>query len=239
MIKFYVYELICKSTGKWYVGCQTGKDANPGKLGKSYFTSSSTVAKLFKENPENFEIKILFESFEKGSVYEMETLILKERNARDNLMSWNLHNNDYLQNPVKIGILGGASTYKKKTGLFKRTKEQMSETGRKAGLYTFENKIGVHGRTKEQIIKDASKAGRVNFIKKTGIFKRTKEQMSADGRKGGNSCVASGQFLRFAKAGGIAANKLRYRCLDCHFISTAAGLGTHHKHSGHILKEGI
>ena len=154
-MKYYVYEITCKETNKWYVGCSTRKNAHPDQLGKSYFTSSKTLMSLFKTNPENFEIKIIFESPIKHFVYEMETKILQQRNAKVDPNSWNCHNNDQLIDPVKAGKIGGKIIYSKKAGVFARTKEEMAKTGRLVGNFTLLNKIGVHARTKTQIIKES------------------------------------------------------------------------------------
>lgn len=215
---FYVYELVCNKTGKWYVGCSLKKNSNPSQLGVSYFTSSNHVKNLFKTDSSNFTKKIIVESSDKDYIFNVETSILKFRDAKNDPLSWNCHNNDKLINPFKGsqlgsrkgGLIGGKSNALNKTGICGRSKEKMSEDGRKAGLIGGKKGGAIGGRN--NTFENRSKAG------KLGILKVSKEAMLV---------------------GTKIVNSQTYRCVDCHFISTPAGIGAHHKHSGHILRERI
>ena len=55
----YVYRLTDLETGKRYIGSRYAKVCEPTDLGITYFTSSKTVAPLFRENPERFEKQII------------------------------------------------------------------------------------------------------------------------------------------------------------------------------------
>lgn len=55
----YAYRLTDKVTGKRYIGSRYAKSCSPDDLGVTYFTSSSIVSKLFKEDPSRFEKQIL------------------------------------------------------------------------------------------------------------------------------------------------------------------------------------
>jgi hypothetical protein len=214
-MNYYVYELICKETNKWYVGCQIGKYSDPEKLGVNYFTSSKFVKPLFKLNPKSFIKKILVQSNDLNYIYKVETDILKFRNAKDDPMSWNCHNNDTLINSDKKsilacqtgGLIGGKLNAINKTGICGRSKEQMSIDGRKAGLIG--GKKGGQIGGKNNTFENRSKAGKI------GITKISKD------------AVLKGLKI---------INSLRYKCVECDMISTPAGIKSHQKASKHIGK---
>lgn len=208
---FFVYELICVETGKWYIGCSLKKNSHPDQLGKTYFTSSKKVSELYKTNPDKFTVKILFQSDDKNKVYEFETKTLFFRDAKNDLLSWNCHNNDRLANPSKInqlgGLIGGKSNAVNKTGFCGRSKEKMSEDGRKAGLIGGK-KGGLIGG-KNNTFENRSKAGKI------GVFKVSKE----------------------AKLRGLKiTNSRRFKCGECDMITTSGPLSRHQKLSGHAFR---
>lgn len=58
----YFYKIKHKSTGKYYVGSQYGKNANKNNFFKTYFTSSQKIKNIIKtEGIEIFEIMLLYE----------------------------------------------------------------------------------------------------------------------------------------------------------------------------------
>ena len=212
-MNYYVYEIICKETGKWYVGCQIGKKSDPEKLGVNYFTSSKFVKHLFKLNPEKFTKKILVQSEDLNYIYKTETDILKFRDAKNDKSSWNCHNNDTLVNSDKKsilscqigGLIGGKSNALNKTGICGRSKEQMSIDGRKAGLIGG-RKGGLIGG-KNNTFENRSKAGKI------GITKVSKESQLK-----GLSIV----------------NSLKFKCGQCEMVSSASGIKSHQNATKHV-----
>ena len=55
----YVYRLTDKLTGRKYIGCRWAEGCEPSDLGVRYFTNSSNVKPLFKEDAKRFEKQIL------------------------------------------------------------------------------------------------------------------------------------------------------------------------------------
>ena len=86
----FLYKWTELSTGKWYVGSRTAKNCHPDD---GYICSSKIVKSLIKENPNNWQREVLCI----GSIdyiVRLETSYLKMLNARDNPLSYNMHNND-------------------------------------------------------------------------------------------------------------------------------------------------
>ena len=59
----YFYKLRHKQTGKFYIGCQYGKNANSKKLISEYFTSSKVIQEMVKtEGADSFEVERIVET---------------------------------------------------------------------------------------------------------------------------------------------------------------------------------
>lgn len=88
-----------------------------------------------------------------------------------------------------------------------------------------------------------------DWNKLTGHVKSiaTPESCKKGGSVSGRKHVESGQWKKVqslgGKIGGKIANKIlqaqRWKCLDCGLISTAGGIGNHHRGSGHTNREQI
>lgn len=91
----YTYTIKCKISNKMYHGCRVSKDAHPSEFWDTYFTSSSIVHALIKENGvTSFEI-IEVTPYINCGAYEAETQFLIENNcaASDNWL--NMSNNEF------------------------------------------------------------------------------------------------------------------------------------------------
>lgn len=86
----YVYKLVEKSTGKWYVGSRTKKGCTPND---GYMGSSKIVTPLIAENPNNWE-KIIIATGNSIDMLQLETAILTEQDAKNDPLSYNQHNGD-------------------------------------------------------------------------------------------------------------------------------------------------
>ena len=90
MEQAYVYKWTELSTGKWYIGSRTKKNCHPND---GYICSSKIVKPLIIKNPENWIREILFV----GDALEaiaLESKLLTEQDAKNNVDSYNLHNQD-------------------------------------------------------------------------------------------------------------------------------------------------
>ena len=154
---------------------------------------------------------------------------------------------------IEIGKRGGKISGQKhkenKTGVFARSKEKMSEDGKKAGKIggkiagqkSKENKTGVCGRTKEQRIEDGKKGAKRSKELGIGIFALTAEKLSENGKKGGS---ISGKMTYENKTGLFSltleerlkvvekTNSQKWMCLETGYTSTAAGVVAYQRKRG-------
>ena len=86
MAKSYVYKWTHKPTLSWYVGSHSGKI-------KNYICSSKIVKPLIKLNPQDWE-RTIIATGEYLNMYELETTILEMFDAKNDIRSYNRHNND-------------------------------------------------------------------------------------------------------------------------------------------------
>jgi hypothetical protein len=86
----YVYRWTHVTTGKWYVGSRTAKRCHPND---GYICSSREVKPLIQSNPSEWRREILATG-ESDAMYNLESNVLQESDARNNPMSFNKHNND-------------------------------------------------------------------------------------------------------------------------------------------------
>lgn len=90
--------------------------------------------------------------------------------SKENGHGWySIKEKDRVENGKKGGLISGNNHKKNKTGFCGRSKEKMSEDGRKAGKIggeingklTYQKKLGIHGLSPEQIKENASKGGKI------------------------------------------------------------------------------
>lgn len=253
----YVYELIDKQTGMWYVGSQNGRYARPENLGTNYFSCSRLVEPLFRAEPERFEKRILLVG-PQDYVVEMEAAILRQRDARNDPRSYNMANGDAKFNPVKAaqstvtlrvgvhnrtkearvadarkgGLLGGKLTKSRGKGIFARSTEEMRAAGRHCGLTQNIEIKRANGRKMGQRAKEEG----------LGFCGMTTEQRRLNGQKAarthkingtGFNAFSSEQLREFGKK----SQSVKARCLECDLVSTRCGLAAHQKSSKHVGRE--
>ena len=74
----FVYIIKVLDIGKYYVGSRTRKGCTPDELGKKYFTSSKTVAPLWKSNPNNIQIVEVYQCASNHDALILEDIIIKD-----------------------------------------------------------------------------------------------------------------------------------------------------------------
>lgn len=147
------------------------------------------------------------------------------------------------------GKENGLKTKELGIGIHGRSKEQMSEDGKKGGYITSqihkENKSGIYSFTKQQLSENGKKGGKIAGQKhkenKTGVCGRSKEQMTENGKKGGNKLkeLAIGIFeqskekmIENGKKGGKKVSSQRWQCLETGFTTNAGNLTKYQKARG-------
>lgn len=87
----FIYFWLHLPTKKWYIGSRTAKGCH---VNDGYICSSKTVKPLIKSNPDEWIRKILYESPSKLIIRNLEASILQDLDAKNDLQSFNKHNND-------------------------------------------------------------------------------------------------------------------------------------------------
>lgn len=87
----FVYKWTELTTNKWYIGARYAKLCHPDD---GYITSSRIVKPLIQQHPSNWRREILYIGQTREEVLEYESNILKELDAKHDLMSYNQHNGD-------------------------------------------------------------------------------------------------------------------------------------------------
>lgn len=194
----YVYRLTDKTNGKRYIGSRYGKVCNPADLGITYFTSSKTVSKLFRENPERFEKQIVVTGtteyvikveFDLIQLYD--AVLSEEFYNRTN--GKGIHPDDARENGKRVGRRMAESGFIQELG---RSGAGGRATAGMGYLKEAAKKLhSVKDENGKSVI--AVRAGSITAAK-PGV-------LAAAGRLGGLAAVASGQLKSVASEGGKAA----------------------------------
>ena len=132
----YLYKLTQKSTGKWYVGSRTAKKCHPIE---GYICSSRHVKPMYLNNPSDWNREILVIGSAEY-IRELETNYLKSLGAKNDLMSFNLHDGD-----GKFTTAGKKLSSKDMSYLFtpenRLKRSQGSKTAWATGLYANRKKM--------------------------------------------------------------------------------------------------
>ena len=128
------------------------------------------------------------------------------------------------------GIKNGNRAKELGIGIHGRTKEQMTEDGRKGGLITgkrcYELGIAIFSLTKEQLSENGKKGADKLKELGIGIHGRTKEQMTEDGKKGGKIVGTKNHEMKI----GIFGRNKEQHTIDSKLggkIAKELGLGIH------------
>jgi hypothetical protein len=133
----YIYRIINGS--KWYIGSRMAKGCHPDDLGVKYFTSSKEIQKDFKDNTKSWTKEILYVGTDSDNIEELEGLILQMLNAKNDLTSYNKHNNQKLLNNNWNSSKAG------KLGIQKMTTEARRRGGLTNGITGHNKKIASSG----------------------------------------------------------------------------------------------
>ncbi len=90
MTQAFVYKWIHQPTGMWYIGSRTAKGCH---INDGYLCSSKIVKPMIEENPHEWARTIL-ETGTPQDMRKLESKLLMELNAKNNLMSFNRSNAD-------------------------------------------------------------------------------------------------------------------------------------------------
>lgn len=151
----YVYRLTDKQTGKRYIGSRYAQGSIPEELGVKYFTSSSTVSKLYRANPNRFEKQIIVTG-DRNYVIRVEKSLLDFYNCMNSENFYNRTNNKSIH--PDDAAKGSKRAHSKKDA------KGRSIISLKAGRSNVESgwafKLGEMGKRSGKLPKMASEAGK-------------------------------------------------------------------------------
>ena len=107
----YIYKWVHIPSGRWYIGSKVRKGWNPDRH-EEYVCSSKEVKPLILENRTEWVYEIL-QTGDPKYIVELENILLKSLNAKDDPMSFNQHNGDGLYN--RYGVKENMTTRHKKS----------------------------------------------------------------------------------------------------------------------------
>lgn len=133
----------------------------------------------------------------------------------------------------KWGKINGNKLYQQKKGIFKLSREQRSENGRRAAKRQQELGIGISFLSKKQLSKNGTKGGQKSYELGVGVHGLTPEQRTKISRKNGEYIRDNkiGMFSRTSeeisetsKRACKKTNSQRWMCLETGHISTPGPL---------------
>ena len=216
--RIYLYKITFEEVPYYYYGVKKEKYFN-----QEYWGSSVTHKWVWNFYTPKKQILELFDFTDEGWIeaQEVEKRLIKSFYNTD---KWCLNEN--CGGIVSLGVLRetGKMQYENKIGIHGRTKEKMSEDGKKSGKIggsiagkiigkrNKENGIGIFGRSKEKMSEDSRKGGSIsskrNKENRVGIFSMTTDELSEAGKRGGSQ---------------------RWECCVTGYVSNAAGVNRYQK----------
>jgi len=198
--RIYVYKITFDEVPHYYYGLHKEK-----KFDEYYMGSPKTHKVYWEKYTPRKEYLKFFEFSNVG--YN------KARKFEDNLIAPVLNDELCLNEHVgglfsletfrKAGKIGGKRVFELCIGIHARSKEQMTEDGKKSAQKNKENGTAIFGMTSEELSEAGKKGGEIAYKKGLGFHARSKEQMIEDGK---------------------TASSQKWKCTITGYSSTAGGL---------------
>jgi len=204
--RIYVYKITFEEVQYYYYGSHKEK-----KFGEHYMGSPVSNKWAWDHYTPQIQILQYFEFSDEGykQAKEIENRLVRPVLNKD---KWCLNENCGGTNSLKILKQNGQKTYENGIGVHGRTKEKMSEDGKKGGRKTYENGTGCFSLPPEKRIEVSRKAGQKTYERRTGLFSLTPEKASEARKKGLKT-----------------TNSRKYQCTVTGFISTPGPLSMYQK----------
>ncbi len=203
--RIYLYKITFEEVPYYYYGVHKEKVFN-----EEYWGTPITHKWCWEFYTPKKQILQLFDFTDEGWMksQEVEKRLIKPFFNTD---KWCLNEscggNFSLEQKSKAGKMGGKISGKKskenKTGVCGRSKEQMSEDGRRGGQKIKELGLGIFSLSPEQRSENSKKAGKLNYELGIGIHGRTKQKVIEDAKKAAK-----------------VINSQKWMCLETKFVST-------------------
>jgi hypothetical protein len=221
----YVYCIEHNLIKRKYIGCKTGKDANPELFWIKYFTSSKNIKDIIKkEGKEIFSIKWIKIVSSAAEAFEIEEKALKEVNAATNEEYYNCNEGSKNFNPTKANKLkveNGTHHLLRKNGGSEKNKK-LAMTRIENGTHNWldgskarETQLkriseGIHQFQNKEL---QSKWGKISLQRKTHNFLKENggSEMSSKRNK---KLIEEGKHVFLCNN----PNKIKVECPHCHKI---------------------
>jgi general stress protein YciG len=177
--RIYVYKITFLEVPHYYYGAHLEKKYNEYYMGspetnKDFWEFYTPMKEIIKEFPLNDDAWSEAQEFEDDlirPVYNTDPLCL----------------NEHCGGKVSLSARrrGGQTTYELGIGMYKLTKEQHSEKGKRVAQKNKENGVAIFAMTNEERSEAGKKGGRKTYELGLGIYNRTEEKIKEDCSKAG------------------------------------------------------
>lgn len=251
----YVYRLTDKVTGKRYIGSRYAKSCSPDDLGVTYFTSSSIVSKLFKEDPSRFEKQILVTG-DRDYVIRVEHSLLELYDAVKSDEFYNrtngkaIHPDDIARGNVilhsekdengksVVGVASAAKCHAIKNAEGKSAVAVKNMTALHAANRDENGKSLLAARARKHIDKTKDESGKVIVNVNAGKASHRVRDENGKSVLTMRLHAEKDEFGRSKFAVRCAESfKVMWRCVVCGKTTTPGALSIHQKFTGHVGKE--
>lgn len=233
--RIYTYKITFEEVPYYYYGVKKEDYYN-----QEYWGSPKTNKWCWKLYTPKKQILELFDYTDDGwlEAQEVETRLIRPFYNTD---EWCLNESCGGKVSLKVlresGIKSGVKTKNNKTGIFKQTKEQMSQNGKKGTLKQKELGLGIFSLTSEQKIVRSRNAALKNKQNKVGIFSLTKDENIKNGKIGGIKSYELGlgfhSLTKEQKSDvGKKSASQRWMCTETGFITNAGNLTKYQRKRG-------
>jgi hypothetical protein len=206
--RIYVYKITFYEVLHYYYGLHKEKRFDEYYMGSpvthkdfwELYTPKKEYIEFFEYSDEGYTEARIFEDSLIAPVYQTDPLCLNEHCGgfislevlRKNYeLGIGIHGRSkekMSEDGKKGGKISGQKTYELGIGVHGRSMDEMSAHGKKM----YELKLGIHGRSKEEMIEHGKICGKISYELGIGVHGRSKEKMSEDGKKGGKKCYELG-----------------------------------------------
>jgi hypothetical protein len=179
--RIYLYKITFEEVPYYYYGIKKEKYFN-----QKYWGSPVTHKLMWNFYTPKKQILQFFEFTDDGYIEAQE--IEKRIIASVINDKWCLNENVGGKFSTNICIEGGKKAYELGLGVHNRSKEQMSEDGKKGAEKCRELGIGIFGLSKEQKLENCKKAADKSYRERKGFFSMSLEESKIASSTGGKKC---------------------------------------------------
>jgi general stress protein YciG len=245
--RIYVYKITFYEVLHYYYGLHKEKRFDEYYMGSpvthkdfwELYTPKKEYIEFFEYSDEGYTEARIFEDSLIAPVYNTDPLCLNEHcggflsleacrigGQRAYVQKKGIHSLT-IEEKRQLGEEGGKKSYELGVGVHARSKEEMSEHGKKSGKIggkrSYELGVGAHARSKEEMSEHGKKSGKIGgqrtYELGVGIFERSKDKIIEDGKKAYESGLANLSKEQLSENGKKGGEKAYELLLGCHGLT--------------------